>query len=62
MKKTQDPYLTLLSYRSTPLKNGYSPAELLMGQRLRTKLPTVPEKLVPQVPDVHNVQKFEEEY
>ncbi|XP_077508511.1 uncharacterized protein LOC144119833 [Amblyomma americanum] len=42
MKKTQDPYLTLLSYRSTPLKNGYSPSELLMARQLRTKNPLTP--------------------
>ncbi|UYV82749.1 K02A2.6-like [Cordylochernes scorpioides] len=31
LKKNQDPSLGLLEYRSTPLENGYSPAELLMG-------------------------------
>ena len=30
LKKADDPLLTLLAYRSTPLKDGYSPAELLM--------------------------------
>lgn len=29
--KSEDPYLALLSYRSTLLHNGYTPAELLMG-------------------------------
>ncbi|XP_077548352.1 uncharacterized protein LOC144161581 [Haemaphysalis longicornis] len=38
MSKTQDPYITLLAYRTTSLKNGYSPSQLLMGRRLRTKL------------------------
>ncbi|UYV74443.1 hypothetical protein LAZ67_11003580 [Cordylochernes scorpioides] len=39
LKKNQDPSLGLLEYRSTPLENGYSPAELLMGRKLRTTLP-----------------------
>ena len=40
LKKNQDPYLAMLAYRSTPLENGYSPAELLMGQKIHTTLPT----------------------
>ena len=31
LNKNDDPYLAILAYRSTPLENGYSPAELLMG-------------------------------
>jgi hypothetical protein len=30
-----DPYIALLSYRATPLDNGHSPAELLMGRKLQ---------------------------
>lgn len=40
LKKNMDPYLALLSYCSTPLQNGYSPSELLMGHILRSTLPT----------------------
>ncbi len=29
----------LLAYQTTPLSNGYSPAQLLMNRRLRTKVP-----------------------
>ena len=40
LKKSQDPYLALLSYRTTPLPwCNLSPSELLMGRRLRTTLP-----------------------
>ena len=34
LNKSDDPYLAILAYRSTPLENGYSPAELLMGRKL----------------------------
>ena len=35
----QDPLLTLLNYRDTPLECGYSPSQLLMHRSLRTTLP-----------------------
>ena len=34
LKKASDPYLALLSYRTTPLHHGYSPSELLMCRKL----------------------------
>ena len=40
-----DPYLGLLAYRSTPLDNHNSPAELLMGRTLKTDLPVVENQL-----------------
>ncbi|XP_065186196.1 uncharacterized protein K02A2.6-like [Sycon ciliatum] len=49
----------LLSYRSTPLANGYSPAELLFGCRLRTHLPCTAESLAPSWPDISKLRKFE---
>lgn len=37
----EDPYLGLLNYRNTPLESaGKSPAQLLMGRRTRTMMPT----------------------
>lgn len=52
LEKNSDPYLALLSYRSTSLENGYSPSELLMGRKLRTTLPTTPtpKRLKPSLP------------
>lgn len=39
LEKNTDPYMAMLIYRSTPLENGNSPSELLMGRKLRTTLP-----------------------
>ena len=48
LKNAEDPYMALLTYRSTPLACNLSPAELLMGWRLRTTLPQVADQLLPQ--------------
>ena len=45
LKKNKDPYLALLTYRSTPLQTGLSPSELLMGRRLQTQLPVLAKTL-----------------
>ncbi|UYV84092.1 K02A2.6-like, partial [Cordylochernes scorpioides] len=60
LKKNQDPSLGLLEYRSTPLENGYSPAELLMGHKLRTTLPIAPENLNPRLLDSQTLKRKEE--
>ena len=38
----QDIYKGLLAYRAAPLENGMSPAQMLMGRRLKTSLPMHP--------------------
>jgi hypothetical protein len=64
LRKNQDPYLGLLSYRSAPLLNGLSPSQLLMGRRLRTTLPVLPEKItkVIQNQNLQDAREKEEEY
>ena len=57
----RDPYLPLLEYRNTPLECGYSPAQLLMGRRLRSVVPTTDRQLSPETIHVkkarENMQK-----
>ena len=48
-KRSADPYQALLSYRATPLPwCNLSPAELLMGRRLRTMVPQTDKALIPK--------------
>ena len=53
LKKAQsgngDPYIALLEYRNTPLEGiGFSPAQLLLGRRLKCKLPASTTLLTPE--------------
>ena len=59
LEKNSDPYLGMLVYRSTPLENGYSPSELLMGRKLRTTLPITPKQLKLSVPKERVVREKE---
>ena len=61
LDKNADPYLALLDYRSTPLENGYSPAQLLMGRNLRTSIPILPRQLTPKLPNSSLVKEKEKE-
>ena len=56
LKKENDPYMALLAYRTSPLENGASPAELLMGRKLRSTVPTLPKVLQPQLPDATQIR------
>ncbi|XP_017888063.1 uncharacterized protein K02A2.6-like [Ceratina calcarata] len=45
LKKSDDINLGLLAYRTTPLENGFSPAELMFSRKIRSSLPVVPDQL-----------------
>lgn len=60
LKKEDDPYAALLAYRSSPLENGHSPAELLMNRKLRTTVPSLPAVHQPQVPDGMSIRENEQ--
>ena len=62
LNKSSDEYLALLNYRDTLLHHGYSPAQLSMGQKLRTRVPCHPDKLKPETPNYDHVRRKEKEY
>lgn len=60
-KKDTDQTRALLAYRATPLEQGYSPAQLLMGRHLRTSLPQSSGQLTPKWPDLEAFRREDEE-
>ena len=61
LKRSNDLYLALLAYRSTTLKLGYSPAELLMATALRTTIPILLVQLKPKLPNSKELRKKDKE-
>lgn len=45
IKKNKDLNVALLSYRTTPLENGFTPAELMLGRKIKSHLPVLPSLL-----------------
>ena len=62
LRKSTDPYIALLNYRTTPLQNGYSPAELMMSRKLRNCLPTVLSQHIPFKPEVGKFKVKDEHF
>ena len=54
----QSPYISFLEYRNTPLESGYSPAQLLLGRRMKSFIPITGKALLPQQVDLQKVQKL----
>ena len=59
-KDDSDPYLGLLAYRTAPLENGFSPAELLMGRQLNSRLPVTQTQLEPNRKDLSSLGEKEQ--
>ena len=59
LKKEKEKYQALLAYRSTPLQNGFSHAELLMRRKLRTTIPVFHTQLEPKWPDLRQLNNKE---
>ena len=47
LKKEKDPAKALVSYKATPLENGYSPAQMLFGRKIQTTFPVFSHQLRP---------------
>lgn len=63
LKDSSDPYTALLCYRTTPLPwCDISPAELLMGRKLRTNLPQLTEHLSPKWPDLESFRQSDHQF
>ena len=63
LKRADDPFLALLSYRSTPMPwYGKSPAELLMGRNIRANLPHTTDSLTPQWPYLEDFRRTNKEF
>ena len=50
-----------MSYRATPLENGYSPAEMLFGRKIRTTVPVFHGQLKPSWPSLQELREHEQE-
>uniref|UniRef100_A0AAV2LRJ9 Reverse transcriptase RNase H-like domain-containing protein n=1 Tax=Knipowitschia caucasica TaxID=637954 RepID=A0AAV2LRJ9_KNICA len=60
--KRDDPLLALMSYRATPTTStGVSPAEMLMGRKIRTTLPSRKRNLIPKQPNCDLIRRRDEE-
>jgi len=58
-----DPYKVILSYRATPFPwCGLSPAELLMGRKIRTDVPQQKDKLITNWEHIQNFRTLDEKY
>lgn len=61
LEKGEDPHKALMAYRATPLAQGPSPAQLLMGRNIRTTVPVSPAKLKPEWPDLQEFRKKDQD-
>ena len=63
LQNSPDPYMALLSFRATPIPwCSFSPAELLMGRKLRTDIPIAKTLLTPQWSYLPEFRERDREY
>ncbi|GBN03705.1 hypothetical protein AVEN_258835-1 [Araneus ventricosus] len=58
----EDPYLMMLVLRTTSLENGYSPAEHLMGPKLKNNLPMAKKSRMPKITEAEDIRRKELKY
>lgn len=62
LKKSSDLYLALMAYHATPLANGYSPTELLIGRRIKTTVHVIPSQLNLRCADMKDLKNTDRRY
>ena len=61
LKKEKDLAKALMSYRETPLENGYSPVEMLFARKIRTTVSVLPDQLKPSWPGLQELREHKQE-
>ena len=63
LKKEKDPAKALVSYKATPLENGYSPAQILIlfGRKIRNTVPVFPDQLKSTWPGLQELCEHKQE-
>ena len=61
LNKSSNEWLSLLSYRGTPLHHGYTAAQLSMGRILRTRILCHADELKLETPDYDHIRRKESE-